>query len=128
MRELKFRAWDNKRRQWLSLVNLHMDMTGTLFWSFGGECNFWGEPEKEGIILMQFTGLKDKNGKEIYEGDMLRPIIMNGCITDGIVEFKRGCFIVRQIGAEGLYDCLNTFRNFEIIGNIHENPELLEQA
>ena len=79
-------------------------------------------PESAG----QFTGLHDKTGKEIYEGDIINPVVMNGTITRGEVVFHYGGFMAKQIGAEWLIDDLYRYDNFEVIGNIYENPELLK--
>lgn len=75
------------------------------------------------IVLMQCTGLKDKNGKLIYEGDI--------CITDdgetAIIEWNNYNAIFGVIIEGGLYTFDNFFESdLEIIGNIYENPELLE--
>jgi hypothetical protein len=80
------------------------------------------ELQEEGLILCQYTGLKDKDGKEIYEGDILnlrykdeKPnvIVLRNLIVDT-------CWISDELG---FGDC-----TIEIIGNIHENPELLESG
>jgi len=73
--------------------------------------------------LMQYTGLKDKNGKEIYEGDIVNSWYeeyntggIGSEFKKHIVEFKMGAFT----------NCINTYKPIEVIGNIYENPELLE--
>lgn len=90
-------------------------------------------PRDENIILMQSTGLKDKNGKEIFEGDIIRYNI-------DVVDIKRhqtlGFYTVLD-GREGFFgdgmsidyfeeDAKEFSKTAEIIGNIYENPELLE--
>lgn len=74
------------------------------------------------VIISQFTGLLDKNGKEIYEGDIVR---------DGVVEFKFGKWLIvnkrDDLKTKILYDAIHDTDKQEIIGNIYENPELLER-
>ena len=78
--------------------------------------------------LMQSTGLKDKNGVEIFEGDVLtsnvQPCKMVNPIKDGygVVRFENGMF---KLGAISLVTFIS---KMEVIGNIYENPNLLEQA
>jgi len=81
-------------------------------------------------ILMQYTGLKDKNGKEIYEGDVVEWVWENGNIYREVVKWKEipteetSCF-----GFEFSGDLISKYGGrdtVEIIGNIYENPELLE--
>lgn len=72
------------------------------------------------LILMQFTGLKDKHGKEIYEGDLLRHISFP-IESAKPVEFKQGMFICKDITVSTYHP-----NNIEIVGNIYEHPELLE--
>ena len=80
------------------------------------------------IELMQSTGLKDKNGVEIFEGDILtsnvQPCKMVNPIKDGygVVRFENGMF---KLGSISLVTFIS---KMEVIGNIYENPELLEQA
>lgn len=90
--------------------------------------------------LMQYTGLKDQNGKEIYEGDILVPtnkemrsIVKFGEATVGD-DFHEQTFVGWYLeNKNGAVDELNDFevnseyRKMEVIGNIHENPELLEK-
>ena len=80
--------------------------------------------DPNGVIAMQYTGLKDKNGKEIYEGDICK-------VSDDIYEIIysvkdasfRGKFYKKPMEHYYLSPILN---NFEVIGNIYENPELTE--
>ena len=115
MREIKFRAWDDGK----------MDYNPTF-----GECSFGGsyvnsfEPsEYEKRTFMQFTGLHDKNGKEIYEGDVVKtPKYGNS----QVVEYA-DINASDDMTAPGMGFQFNDYpSNMEIIGNIYENPELLE--
>lgn len=79
----------------------------------------------------QFTGLKDKNGKEIYEGDICRLGFSYCDDKIGVVYFKDGCFYVddkHPLGNLPLWSFREGESNIiEVIGNIHDNPELLKQ-
>ena len=86
--------------------------------------------DNSGFILMQYTGLKDKNDKEIYEGDIVKfnAIAPMSDIPDafiGTVEFIECAFYVTY-GKQGFY-LFDECHQWEIIGNIYENPELLEE-
>ncbi len=119
MKEIKFRAWNRKRKKFIK----------NLIVRFFPDGNIEIKQYKSGnvitkFILMQFTGLKDKNGKEIYEGDFLlttkgmKPFLVKDIRMDTLT-------IARMIKER--QDKPNYFTPIEVIGNIYENPELLEE-
>jgi uncharacterized phage protein (TIGR01671 family) len=119
-RDIKFRAWDG--------VGMNKPFTLGHPWA--------GDMFDSNDIIMQYTGLKDKNGKEIYEGDILRPVGIEhmgvGGKFDVEVIFKHGTFGWESLtngfipaGAITVDDVRMTERT-EVIGNVYENPELLE--
>lgn len=107
MREIKFRAWDNKNKEMLEDGLVALD-------SFNNDNWFDGED----LEYMQYTGLKDKNGKEIYEGDVIK---WEQIKQDHIQEIKWDYqeLAAMQMGTE-------IFKNIEVVGNIYENPKLIK--
>lgn len=130
MREVKFRIWDGKNmfplRLWDFAHGFLEVKTGYGPWRLHKETDIadYNEgPDEEDVEIMQYTGLKDKNEKEIYEGDIVRCHVDNEAEDYLHLEAKGG-HVVRTISIpetyqEGLPD------NCEVIGNIHENLELL---
>lgn len=140
-RELKFRAWDKKANQIINEVAVTRE----------GYCAL--SPEKERFILMQYTGLNDKNGKDIYEGDVVigQYKHYDPCKDDHIKDEKMGGVVFWDLyqwsfeviekfcdqdreGKCNYFDYCDkrdywapqVFDDMEIIGNICENPELLK--
>ena len=149
MREIKFRAWDKVNKKML----YQSGWTGKpQFFVF--DKDVWGVPEllkgqivnllttvleiKEGLIPLEYTGLKDKNGKEIYEGDIIniscnqtRNVIAEKKMVVNYAEDTYAYFSLIEIEKWGkdngsYYSHLNTWYKPEVVGNIYENPELLK--
>lgn len=77
----------------------------------------------------EFTGLPDRNGKEIYEGDVIKNILNDGTVNRDIVEWnnKMFRFVIRDIKDSVSWGFDDT-NNFEVIGNVFENPELIAEV
>ena len=146
MRETKFRAWHKKRKKYYKVLHLHIASIMEGVWA---TCEGYSIIEQKEIhiqiqpqdcISEQFTGLCYKNGKEIFEGDFLeyRDFTSDECILGcdatqkGVVKWieSRCSFNPQEIKKNhkgGNYISYWDFcENIEIIGNIHENPELLK--
>ena len=117
MREIKFRAWDDFKKKMIT-----EDVSSYCSFKDNGVVNCFNPLGNN--IIMQYTGLKDKNGKEIYEGDIVNGGIYDGSYCYGKIVFKNACFYAESIGRfnEGISE---HWQHFEVIGNIYENPDLL---
>ena len=136
----KFRAWDEENKRFLDEEEFIIISDGRVLvgdWMTGNDFSY-GYDDPERFILMQSTGLFDKNGKEIFEGDIVkRTYLFNGAYGEthtGEVVYdkeyaryvisKPNKFIEPQI--EDLRNVLSGKSTYEIIGSIYENKELLE--
>ena len=128
-REIKFKAWDSSNKNWLTdKDNVFINEEGVCFILVRGAASDYLSTVDVGICL--YTGLKDKNGKEIYEGDLCNLIPFEDNKNN---EHMIG---VRQVIWENTHACFyfsgwvplhwGVFESIEIIGNIYENPELVK--
>lgn len=135
MREIKFRAWNeisSRMDNWCDLVDKNLR-------------NIFIMKNHNGYELMQYTGLHDKNGKEIYEGDIVKAYFnKNDAYSINTLKLKKSvnklgkieyivdgfCVYIPKFG-EKIYPLSffgdETIKQLEVIGNIYDNPELLKE-
>ena len=127
MREFKFRAWDSYHEEMIDWEQYKDELV----------VNDFKEHGKGPLVIMQYTGLKDKNGTDIYEGDYIEMPDSNYIWTVGFINngFKVRALIEKSYRG-GKYKEPVTFElintddarwGVEVIGNIYENPELIEE-
>jgi uncharacterized phage protein (TIGR01671 family) len=121
MRDLKFRAWDREKKEMLFIKNIWVDFAEL------GQEHIDQKRNLHVLNIMQYTGLKDKRGKEIYEGDIIlftrRPLLSTPNIEKIIISdlFE---FLENKGYDEGEMCDEYSPENLEVIGNVYENPEV----
>ncbi|CAM3292383.1 YopX family protein [Vagococcus fessus] len=115
MRDIKFRAWDKLDKVMLTWERIKREFTFEYF-------------EDEGLEFMQYTGLEDVHGVEIYEEDLLNCWYKAGekIIVKVIYNKEYASFEYKLIDCDLIGFNPGKIHKIEVIGNIHENPELLE--
>ncbi|AEO04402.1 hypothetical protein NET32_002909 [Listeria monocytogenes] len=144
MRAIGFRAFVKRKKKMLPVTDLCFNETEAVGVSGCGNakctlCVDWYSFDD--VVLMQYTGLKDKNGKKIFEGDVVTAFSNINKYTDSFAGDVEPTFCFTSIVYDGA--CFKTtykgepsyvlnqngsslVKHMEVIGNIHENPELLE--
>ena len=140
MREIKFRVWDKETKAMYKVTHINLDLGEVCYkrkiMLDNNNIAYIDDREADlgdkKIILMQFTGLKDKNGKEIYEGDIifcngLYYVVfwdnINACWSAETDQIKKA----NELEVDGVFQLNEDEKEFyEVIGNIYENPELLK--
>ncbi|GJI52590.1 YopX family protein [Lactiplantibacillus plantarum] len=119
---IKFRAWDKVQKVMLTPRDIETDSDGNVFYvEATGSNGEYDEGDLDVFKLEQFTGLKDVSGKDIYEGD-----ILENRKYRSIVKFASGKFLADLIETIQTFDLIGETHGSKVIGNVHENPELLE--
>jgi hypothetical protein len=118
-REIIFRAWHKKDQRWLH-ADEAIDKNYYVHFDGGVGCE-WAGDVSEDYVLVQYTGLRDKNGKKIFEGDA---VIVNGHIdSPKVVRYGE----IDAVFGTSLGYNLDMGDELEVIGNVFKNPELLTQ-
>lgn len=133
-REIKFRAWNGEQMSDPFTLEDCCNECGTYI---GTQVSMPGSFRMDACEVMQFTGLLDKTGREIYEGDIViqqgpirflshdKPEFLNECT--GIIVFYKGSFMVDYKNSSYRISLNVSDNSLEVTGNIYENPELLSE-
>lgn len=135
-REIKFRAWDGERMHdsderfhVSSCSNGHSIYTCTAFSYGGGHWDVPGDSDRtDGVVLMQYTGLKDIDGKDIYESDVVHVAGLKGVwaveMADGTAKYDYRMGWVLMAIDKSAMNTLSGNSSCRVVGNVHQSPEI----
>lgn len=124
-REFKFRVWNKRTNQWVHGPGYEVNLFGEMI-LLGGFMMGISLDDLNHCVVLQYTGVKDKNNKEVYEGDIIQCIDLNYLIewNDYQGKWVARCPYYRQYHHPTLEHFLE-IKSCIVIGNIMENPELI---
>jgi uncharacterized phage protein (TIGR01671 family) len=120
-REIKFRAWHQGYKK--SLIN--SGANPTMIYPIQQSDVFKWKEEGQPVIIMQYTGLKDSKGVEIYEGDIVMIYDNMGSSHIYQIKWKPDVYMIVGEGGPGEWLCLEEFEGCEVIGNVYQHPHLI---
>ena len=129
MERFKFRGWDKTESEWVDIKNIRLD--GNDIWYVMTQDEFEKDidppffPERDQLVLMQYTGLKDRNGVEIYEDDILEFADKNFLVIWEDYRFNLKNFY--EFYLDYPTEAFSESLQFKVVGNIHEHPHLIEE-
>ncbi len=127
MRDIKFRAWADKKM--VDVLSIDFKLKDICVYRFHCDEKYFVVYDINNVNLMQYTGIKDKNGVEIYEGDIVKLSRFNNWLNEVVFDEENASFKLISVDKQF---ASSYFSNFEdksklvVVGNIYENPELLE--
>ena len=133
-------ACNEEQKEWKSRLNVYVNGTGEKIWALGFDYEIYSQ-----VVLMQYTGLKDKNGTEIYEGDVVKILYTDwpsqtnepGTLEEYLDSLARTKVVIWSVqgfyvseSVDGYAESMEPgkYGYIEVIGNIYENKELLDEA